>query len=170
MMMMMMEGVETGEGDWEAEVWETMGENYVARGMDADFVAGKHEPVFGLFARVVLRAWEAVVKRGGGGVGREVPRIVRDVQGKMALMRAEGRLSGEGGRGGGNGSEDVRSGMDGGSMAGVMSSMDVGQGIGGQAFMGAGDGRYVMDMISGQGGLGLMEMDPLWSTADWGLM
>jgi hypothetical protein len=60
--------------------------------------------------------------------------------------------------------------MEGGSMAGMMSSMDVGEDVGGQAFMGVGDGSYVMDMISGQGGFGSMEMNPLWSTSDWGLM
>ncbi|KAH6839525.1 fungal-specific transcription factor domain-containing protein [Chaetomium sp. MPI-CAGE-AT-0009] len=160
------------EAEWEVEVWEAMSENYEARGMDGDSVEGGYEAVFGLFAGVVLRAWEAVVKRGGGPGGgeREVPRIVRDIQGKMALVRAEGRLSGGGGGGGGGGRGDVQSGMEGGSVAGMMPSMDAGDGVGGQAFMGAGDGSYVMDMISGQGGLGYMEVDPLWSTADWGLM
>ncbi|KAH6627443.1 hypothetical protein F5144DRAFT_630768 [Chaetomium tenue] len=159
-------GVGTAEGGWEDEVWEAMSENYEARGMDAQVVGGGYEPVFGLFAGVVLRAWEAVVKRGGGGGGREVPRIVRDIQGKMALMRGEGRLGygGVGGKGG------MRPETEGGSMACVVPSIEIEKGFGGQAFMGASGDSYVIDMISGQGGLGFMEMDPLWSTADWGLM
>ncbi|EAQ88779.1 hypothetical protein CHGG_05398 [Chaetomium globosum CBS 148.51] len=153
------------ERGWEDEVWGAMSENYEARGMDADFGEGRHEPVFGLFAGVVLRAWEAVVKR-GGGAGREVPRIVRDIQGKMAVMKGEGRLD----RGVGGGKGCMRSGAEGGLVPGVMSSMEVGEGFGGQAFMGASGDGYVIDMISGQGGFGFMEVDPLWSTADWGLM
>lgn len=185
--------------------WDVMTENYEARGLDfAGRDTNNHsrsdnastgdserfEPLFRLFAGVILRGWDHTSRVGNrdnngsesGGQGDEgdgeVPRIVTGVKKRLREMQAaRGVVPGMGGadvgRNGGDGSMGVGTGMPGVGIGMEMASDvgDVGQDGSGQGFMGGlviDQGGYSIDLMMGNGQMGLVDMQQqFWPGADW---
>lgn len=164
-----------------SEIWTVMADNFDARRTAGFFVRndgdtglggnGKvsdgHESLFGLFARVVLHAWDAVVAATGSNLGKgkvvgvvEVPRIIVSLRERFGEIRAaEGRRE-VSGLGIGNGVVTTEPVNAGGDRAGVQ-GLRV---LPGQVLDG------YPDML-GDGGLGFMDPDhEMWPMIDWGQM
>ncbi|KAK4139648.1 uncharacterized protein C8A04DRAFT_15684 [Dichotomopilus funicola] len=186
--------------------WDAMSENYEARGKVMDFTGRENsgsgglgedeskrfEPLYRLFAGVILRGWDQISRVGSNGRndggdnggegenGMEVPRIVAGMRKRLREMQAAqgGGHPGMGGEGGisGGGNVGVQTGagmgMSGMGMGGGMAGDAVGIGAdgGGQGFMGLvmDQGGYSMDLMMGDGQMGFGDMQqPFWPGADW---
>ncbi|KAH6612269.1 hypothetical protein B0J18DRAFT_474090 [Chaetomium sp. MPI-SDFR-AT-0129] len=179
--------------------WDAMSENYEARGKVMEFEgrvnnnnnrsstggvgedeSKRFEPLYQLFAGVILRGWDQISLAGGNGGrnggdngggegddGIEVPRIVAGMRKRLREMQAaqgfgRQRMGGDGPSGGG----DV--GMQPGT--GMGDAVDTGADAGGQGFMGLvmDQGGYSMDLMMGDAQMGFRDMQqPFWPGADW---
>ncbi|KAK4154910.1 C6 zinc finger domain protein [Chaetomidium leptoderma] len=144
--------------------WEVMGDNYEARRMAFSEATG---PLFVLFSRIVLQAWEAVLKQDDKGKSsREPPRIVTSLQSKIAQMRSSmSQLDGN--------TEQFTSGggtinLDGPET--TMPMLNVSWDVPNERAFTAPLSRAYPDMLSGDAGMNLMDMDHFWPAMDWGLM
>jgi hypothetical protein len=159
-------------------LWQTMDENFEARKMDFDG-AGGHQPLFVLFARVILQAWEAVVRQdasGEGGKGkrgdRVPPRIVERIKRRVAEMQADrGPMEGMGTETGQQaGGAGGAFGVDEASTSGVP-FLNVGGDVAGeQASSAVPDLGSFLGMLPSDPGMESMDMDQLWPITDWGMM
>ncbi|KAK4120294.1 hypothetical protein N657DRAFT_658608 [Parathielavia appendiculata] len=160
----------------DSALWEAMHANYEARKMD---FAETHKPLFVLFARIVLQAWDGVVMvpgvrldgdGDGEGLQREMcPRIVARIKRRVAEM--EGRAAEEpvgGGAGEGFAVDEAIVASGGAVSSGLRAP--IGDATGAQpSFVIPGLGG-VWGMLPGDSGMEFMDLDQFYPTTDWGLM
>jgi hypothetical protein len=138
--------------------WDAVSDNYEARVKDPK----QGEPIFVVFSRVVLQAWEereALLKKHDKPL--EAPRIVSDIRNKLAHMRSI--LSQQGNMEQPNCASAIN--MDESPMPMPMNFG--GHGTGGQCFTDSGSGGYTE--VPEQATMDV-DMNQFWNTIDWNWM